>query len=78
MIVNEDTFLSRKQLLFYVAWGIFLLSVILDRTMWAANSESMVTILKLGRYAAYAIGMVNIFLEGFEKKNLFMLIISYI
>lgn len=74
MIVNEDTFLSRKQLLFYGAWIVFLLSVILDRTMWAANSEAVVMILKLGRYAAYAIGMVNIFLEGFEKKNLFMMI----
>lgn len=75
MIINEDTFISRKQFLFYAAWVVFLLSIILDRTMWAANSDSITIVLKIGRYAAYAIGMVGICLESFEKKSFAMLVV---
>lgn len=75
MIVNEDTYLSRKELLFYVAWILFLATLILDQTMWTADYPILGTLLKLGRYGSYAIGMVNIFLDNFEKKSFFGLMV---
>lgn len=69
MIVNEDIYLSRKELLFYLAWILFLVTLILDQTMWTAAYPILGTILKLGRYGSYAIGMVNIFLDSFERKK---------
>lgn len=69
MIVNEDTYLSRKELLFYIAWILFLATLILDQTMWTSDYPMLGTLLKLGRYASYAVGMVNIFLDNFERKK---------
>ena len=68
MIVNEDTCLSRKELLFYLAWILFLATLILDQTMWTSDYPILGTLLKLGRYFSYAVGMVNIFLDNFERK----------
>ena len=75
MIVNEDTCLSRKELLFYLAWILFLATLILDQTMWTAAYPVLGTMLKLGRYGSYAIGMVNVFLDNFEKNNFLCLMV---
>lgn len=71
--MKQNSYIGRKELLFFAAWIVFLIALILDRTMWAANSEGFTKLLQLVRYGAYGICFVEILLDCFEQKRILVI-----
>ena len=71
--MKQNSYIGRKEFLFFAAWIVFLIALILDRTMWAANSETFMKLLQLVRYGAYGICFMEILLDCFEQKRILVL-----
>lgn len=69
--MRNSSYLTKKDFLFFIALIIFLLSIILDSTMWAFHNEMFAMLLKLGRYVSYGICAINI-VFGLFAKNRFL------
>ena len=71
--MEQNKYISRKELLFFIAWSVYLIALVLDETMWAANSESFSKLLQLARYGAYGICLIGVLFDCFEQKRIILM-----
>lgn len=70
--MKRDILITKEEFLFYVAWILFILTTILELTMWSLGGfgETLLTLTKLLRYGSYAICAISILMKCFQKSRL--------
>lgn len=60
--------ISYNDMLFLIAWILFIVSTVLELSMWASNSNQVMLILKMVRYGAYLLCAINIISGMYERR----------
>lgn len=70
--MKRDILITKEEFLFYVAWMLFILTTILELTMWSQGifGETLLKMTKLIRYGSYVICVCSILMKCFHKNRL--------
>ena len=69
--MGRDLWVTKEEFFFYIAWIFFVLTTILELTMWSQGELGgiLLTATKLLRYGAYGIAICSVLLKIFEKHK---------